>query len=263
MFPLMLISCQNTPKNQTENEKQEQRSSPQIETKAVVIEAKISEVKLDHKYFVVSYNKEHRLANYVQYALTKKNIQGSKFKRTDKFFPDPQLKKLGLVPVVKKDYLKSGFDRGHLAPAEDFSWSREGIDQTFVMTNITPQKGSLNQRAWKYLEARVRRWACGEEKIEVSTGPVLITGLKKLKGSISIPEKFFKAVVDHSPPKKAVCFIYRQEDEQDVYRERAMSVSECEKIIGFKLFPDLLEKERRIFETRFQLNDWTESNCKK
>lgn len=53
-------------------------------------------------------------------------------------------------------YTNSGYDRGHLAPDGDASTADESRD-TFWMTNMTPQVGSLNQQSWKYLEQNVRK----------------------------------------------------------------------------------------------------------
>jgi endonuclease G len=39
------------------------------------------------------------------------------------------------------DYLRSGFDRGHMAPAADAKFSQAAMDETFILTNISPQVG--------------------------------------------------------------------------------------------------------------------------
>lgn len=37
------------------------------------------------------------------------------------------------------DYRGSGFDRGHMAPASNHKESQEGMNQTFQLSNISPQ----------------------------------------------------------------------------------------------------------------------------
>lgn len=112
---------------------------------------------------------------------------------------------MGIRPVIHDDYTHTGFARGHLAPAEDFSRSQEAMDSTFITSNVIPQKESINSGSWSQLEKKVRSWACGEENSTVITGPVLNPALQKLKGTeISVVEKFFKIIIDESPPKKAI-----------------------------------------------------------
>jgi endonuclease G len=40
---------------------------------------------------------------------------------------------------LNSDYMKSGFDRGHLVPAANFKWSQQAMNETFSLTNIAPQ----------------------------------------------------------------------------------------------------------------------------
>ncbi len=86
------------------------------------------------------------------------------------------------------------------------------------MSNVIPQKGSVNSGSWASLERKVREWACGEEKITVITGTILKKNLSKIKGNISVPQEFFKIVIDETPPKKAIAFIYNQTDKNQSIR---------------------------------------------
>lgn len=58
-------------------------------------------------------------------------------RRKSKFRPDP-----ALPPSCSSgndDYWKSGWSRGHMAPAGDFKYSQEAMDDSFYLTNIVPQ----------------------------------------------------------------------------------------------------------------------------
>lgn len=188
--------------------KSEAPSPPSSES--VKAEGKAAEVRLNHKYFTISYNKSHRLANWVKYTLRKEDLNGPGV-RPKRFKPDPILKTMGIKPVMHDDYTNSGFARGHLAPAEDFSRSQEAIESTFITSNLIPQKGNVNSGSWAQLERQVRSWACGEEKITVITGPVLTPNLPRLKrADISIPQEFYKIIIDETPPRKAISFIFNQ-----------------------------------------------------
>jgi endonuclease G len=129
---------------------------------------------------------------------------------------------MGIQPVSHDDYTNSGYNRGHLAPAEDFSKSQEAIDSTFIMSNVIPQKGIVNSGAWAQLEKKVRSWACGEKVITVITGPVLTSDLSKLKNSdISVPNEFYKIILDETPPLKLIAFKYNQfEKNQNIIKNK-------------------------------------------
>ncbi len=218
-------------------------------------------VVLDHKYFKISYNVKRRLANFVSYELKAEHLRNKEASRENKFIPDPLLKEQGLPFVVSSEYAKTGYDRGHLAPSADFAWSQEANDMTFIMSNMAPQKPKLNRDAWKRLEDKVRRWACGEERVTVITGPILGEGLSKLASGLEIPESFFKIIIDETPPKKVIAFIYHQEDKGDVLAQRMIPLKTVESATGIAFnreFPALDGKIRMPAS----VNEWKEADCK-
>ncbi|WP_413578777.1 DNA/RNA non-specific endonuclease [Bdellovibrio sp. HCB290] len=181
-------------------------------------------VVLDHKYFTVYYDKAFRLARYVRYSLSSAQLaESDRATRSDKFKADPLLVSLKGVQVLPKEYLKSGYDQGHLANSKDFGFSQEAQDTTFYMSNLSPQAPNLNRDAWLKLENQVRLWACGEKEVEVITGPVLKEGLPTFKSGLAIPAEFFKVVLDKTPPEKMLAFVYFQTDKGDVMTSRAVT----------------------------------------
>lgn len=78
------------------------------------------------------------------------------------------MKEKGIPFVVPAEYAKTGYDQGHMAPAADFAWNQDASNTTFVMSNIAPQTPNLNRDSWKRLEDKVRKWACGEKKLQPS-----------------------------------------------------------------------------------------------
>lgn len=178
-----------------------------------------NEVSLDHKFFVITYDLDHNIAKWVRYTLKKADLNGPG-KRPSRFKPDPLLLKINAKAIKHADYTNSGYVRGHLAPAEDFSRSQEAIESTFVMSNVIPQLGNVNSGAWAQLEKKIRLWACGEESITVFTGPIIELNLPTLPSGVLIPEKFFKVVIDDTPPQKIVAFIYNQHDSGQKLNEK-------------------------------------------
>ena len=124
-----------------------------------------------HAGQVVGFNPERNVSDWSAHMLTRRNLLNPVVKRKDNFRPDPQ------VPeghrVTKADYTRTGYDRGHLAPAAAMLWSFEAMNDSFFMTNIAPQVGAgFNQHIWKSLETRMRQWACAKETLYVVTGPI-------------------------------------------------------------------------------------------
>lgn len=218
-------------------------------------------VMLDHKYFKIAYDQDKRLARYVVYQLTAENLSHKNADRKNKFKADPILKAKNIPYVLPSEYTRSNYDRGHLAPAADFSWNQEANDLTFVMSNMAPQSANLNRDAWKRLEGQVRKWACGEKVISVITGPVLRAGLPRLKSGLEIPQEFFKIVIDETPPVKMISFIYHQNDRGDVLAKRLIPVNQIEETIGIALQREIPQMKNLSLRMPAAMNEWKEGDC--
>jgi endonuclease G len=220
-----------------------------------------NEVELDHKFFIISYNPKHKLPNWVSYKIDLDQVSIKSGKRRDKFFADPQLISMKLAYATPKDFDTSTYDRGHMAPSEDFVWSQQANDETFVMSNMTPQKPALNRGSWKKLESKIRKWACKERQMTVVSGPFLSDDLPKFKSGVSIPKKFFKVVIDESAPRKSIAFVYTQEDGKKDMKAAATSVGAIERVTGFEFIitPDVIERDQ--LTKKFDLSQWKEGNC--
>ena len=70
--------------------------------------------------------------------LTQKKCYSKNAERTSsQFTPDNQVPKE--FKVLNKDFLNSGYDRGHLAAAANHTQDQDSMDDTFLLTNISPQ----------------------------------------------------------------------------------------------------------------------------
>lgn len=58
--------------------------------------------------------------------------------------------------ATNSDYAKSGYDRGHLANAEDFAYDCKLDELTFRYYNCLPQSKILNRGLWKQKEEEAR-----------------------------------------------------------------------------------------------------------
>ena len=87
-----------------------------------------------HSGYTVSYNKDLKIPNWVSYELTREETKG-KEKRGNRFIADP----LVTGPIATNaDYTRSGYDKGHMAPAADMKWSPEAMKESFYFSNMCP-----------------------------------------------------------------------------------------------------------------------------
>ena len=150
--------------------------------------------------FYAGYSNVDRQSLWVSYQLDASQLQGPKHKRSNRFYPDMSVKD----PVYPADYTRSGYDRGHLAPAANMAYCSEAVDASFCMTNISPQAPGCNRGIWKILESEVRRWAAKEKSILVIIGPVFPAKGYMGKSSIPVPRAFYKIIYDLTPPEKSL-----------------------------------------------------------
>ncbi|CAL1704002.1 unnamed protein product [Somion occarium] len=77
-----------------------------------------------------------------------------------------------------QDYLKSGYDRGHMVPAADAKMSQAAMNETFLLSNIAPQVGvGFNRHYWAYLEDWCRRLTANFADVYVFTIPLYLPKL--------------------------------------------------------------------------------------
>ncbi len=142
------------------------------------------------KGFLVSYNELKGTPNFVCWDLDGGSIGNAK--RLENFLVEKLPR--GFYRPRERAYLKAGFDRGHLCPAEDRSVNDELIKETFYMSNIAPQYPFLNQKTWRYLEDYCRKLVIKKGcTLEVATGVIGEQG-KIANGFITVPSHFWKIV---------------------------------------------------------------------
>jgi endonuclease G, mitochondrial len=78
----------------------------------------------------------------------------------------------GMKRVTHSDYTNSGYDRGHMCPNADRNITLDHAKQTFIMTNIQPQRPDNNQGIWANFESYCRNLAnsTGREVLIMSGG---------------------------------------------------------------------------------------------
>ena len=145
-----------------------------------------------HKGYVLSYREAYEQPEFVMYVL---NYGNTKIERINDFRSDPSVSTKSASP---QDYAKSGYDKGHLAPAADFSYSKDLMSESFYMSNMSPQTPGLNRGPWKFLEEYFRNLGENYDKVYIITGPVLGSdeisdSFKEIgENKVKIPYLFYK-----------------------------------------------------------------------
>lgn len=213
-----------------------------------------SDQMIDRSGFALGYSSRRRQALWVSYILTAEHLNGPQVRRSNKFRPDPLLK---FDPVRPQQYNRTGFDRGHLAPASDMTYSRETMEQSFFMTNISPQLPACNRGVWKRIETQIREWARQESRLYVITGPIFSGETRFMKNTdISIPDAFYKVALDMTPPMKMIAFIVPNRASKKPIRSFVVTVDEIEAITGMNFFSNLDDGMEDELEKRSEFVEW-------
>ena len=189
------------------------------------------------------------------YRMTREEVLVRKTGRTDDFKEDPNIVSFSALP---SDYSRSGYDRGHLAPAEDMKFSEETMRDSFYMSNMTPQRPEFNRGVWKKLEKQVRRFAYKAGSVFVITGPVLKRNLKKIgrANKVSVPQQFYKIVYDETPPQKMIAYVLPNNGSNLPLESFATTVDEVERITGLDFFSELPIEVQSKLESESEVADW-------
>ena len=213
-----------------------------------------SDQMIDRSGFALGYSSKRRQALWVSYILTAEHLNARQVRRSNKFRPDPQLK---FDPVRPQHYNRTGFDRGHLAPASDMTYSRETMEQSFYMTNISPQLPACNRGVWKRIETRIRDWAHQESQLYVITGPIFSGEDRFMKNTdIRIPDAFYKVALDMTPPMKMIAFIVPNRASKKPIRSFVVTVDEVEAVTGMNFFSNLDDEVENELEKRSDIGEW-------
>lgn len=188
----------------------------------------------------------HKQARWVGYFISRERLEGEHFKRRGIAFAEDE--RIAGGSAQDADYRNSGYDRGHLAPARDMAFSKETLRQSFLFSNISPQKPKFNRGKWSQLEQFAREKAMKMGKIIVITGPIF-TGEKIEtigENKVGVPTLFFKALLFYTEERvEAIGFVMPNEklkEELDTYACSIDSMEEIAKIDVFSALPDELEE---------------------
>jgi endonuclease G len=182
--------------------------------------------------FVVMHSGVTRTPLWSAELITKEHVLSQRgMKRENTFHPDERLSASERSEL--QDYLRSGYDRGHMVPSASM-WTPELQHETFALSNMIPQNSNNNQHLHASIETAVRNFARKAGRLYVITGP-LFQGAKIswLHSRVAIPTHVFKLVYD---PQSGRAAAYLEENaDGDDYK--VISASELEALAGINFLP--------------------------
>ena len=212
-----------------------------------------SEIFISHFAYDLAYDELHEQAKWVFYKLDSSRINGP-ISRTDKFKIDPLVV---TGSANHNDYKGSGFDRGHLAPAGDMTWSLQAMNESFYYSNMSPQVPSFNRGIWRKLESKVRSWVTDFDSIYVTTGPVLELNLSSIGEGVSVPKYFYKSLVGFRDSRAlSIAFVLPNEGSRKELQEFVISVDSLENLTGIDFNSKLHSNLQSPLENSVCMNCW-------
>lgn len=224
-------------------------------------------------YMRIGTSDQHRIPQWVGYQLDAADIAETpstvnrngdptnaipEYRRGNPFHFDPED---GSNPVRPTEYKKSGFDQGHMKPAES-SPSQEAMHESFLMSNMSTQFHTHNAGDWRFLEDGVH------ELVQATGGKAtIITGnaflddkgnplpedqikyFEKNGNRMAVPTHCFKTVLLEQPDGQVtmMAFLVPNDPKAPLGRDGAIkilqdsrvSVDDIERIIGQDLYSQL------------------------
>ena len=208
-----------------------------------------------HHHYTLSYSEKDEQAEWVAYELTAEETQ-PKFKRSNHFVSDPEVRTGSATP---DDYKKSGYDRGHLAPAADMEFAADAEKECFYMSNMSPQDKAFNRGIWNQLEEQVRYWARTYGKIYVVTAGVLskTQGFIGHSNHVSIPKYFYKTILtDYNCKLHLLTVLLPNEEGHNSLQSYSITTDSLEKLTHIDFWHTLPDSVESKLESRIEQNFW-------
>jgi len=187
-------------------------------------------IEIKHKGYTTLFDTVLKYPVLVKWIDTKSRLScgDDKLSRKDNFQPDPKLYK---ETNLGKDYVGSGYDRGHMCPAADNQCDADEMVECFYFSNMAPQPHATNAGDWKTVEEDTRDYTLKNDSVYVWCGSV--GNAKKVK-SLTVPTQCWK-VIYIVKTNTWYAYIMNNTFDHPVGKSKwVVKVSDVEKLTGFK-----------------------------
>lgn len=209
-----------------------------------------------HTHFSLGYLESEEQAAWVAYRLTVAELNLPRVPRYDHFDPDYSVSS---GSAFHRDYTGSGFTRGHLVPAADMAFDSASMRQTFLMSNISPQRRAFNNGIWRELEEQTRDWVRRNKELYIVSGPIFRPDHERIgQNRVGVPDAFYKVLLDVKDPEwKGIAFVIPNEISEEPLTSFACSIDSVEAMTHIDFFSHLLEPgEETKLEKVYDISLW-------
>lgn len=198
---------------------------------AQLIVAQEVDIVFDAGIYKSYYSYEYKSPLYVTYYLYQ---GGGPCDRTKEGF---DFTKCGEQTASNADYTKSGYERGHLANAEDFAYDCVAEDATFCYYNCVAQTTKGNHGNWLKWESKIRELS-QERELFIVAGAIYGKTYTKPGSKVRVPKYCYKIVIDTETGDVLHCMLFNN-DNTTIYQD--ITLTALKKKLDYELYDDEVE----------------------
>ncbi len=211
--------------------------------------------RLVKAYYVNCYQDEWLVPRWVGYRIAAPELVGPAEVRSS-FRSDPALP---LSARSDNNDYEVYFDRGQVAPAEDFLRSELAMDESLLLSNVAPREPIFNREPWTELEAAVRGTVRGVQVAWIYTGNLFLDAngqpnepaVRIGRHGIAVPTHNWKAVLARSSDGTHQAYGYILPNVYPppfAWRTFNVPVDQVEGLTGLDLFAALPDQVESVIE---------------
>lgn len=132
-----------------------------------------------------------------------------------------------------RDYSRSGYDRGHLAPSGNMP-DGDTQAESFALSNMIPQHPLNNRYLWSAIESTTRILTKRHGALFVVTGTIYSgSDLRTVGNGVAVPTHLYKALLNPATGETAAYVVSNDESK----RYATVDLKTLERLSGVRVFP--------------------------
>jgi endonuclease G len=179
------------------------------------------------------YKDKLKSVNKVAYVLDSKNVNKVNLKKRGNWHYNNAIPKK--LRSHNKDYVRTGYDKGHLAPDSGFDFDKKVLSNTYDLNiNAIPMAAKVNRKTWIKSEKYSKQTASKLGYLQVIDFAVFSNHPKTMgKNKIAIAKGFYKILINKKKNFQK-CFYYDNIKNVNIKKDKLKShIVSCNKV--FKL----------------------------